>query len=156
MRRGVGWGKWSSVRVLGQGTRGEEGRGRGPPFVCKCGRVLWVPGGGGRGAYSRLPVNNARGECFMARAGLWFLLLRVWAPQLLRFPRKSVRPPPQPPGKPRTTRLRPYPASATTFAVSPAGKCVTNQLMIKLCELKNNNNKKTRCEFRCIKDITNE
>lgn len=32
--------------------------------VCVCG------GGWRRCCYSRLPVNNARGECFMARAGL--------------------------------------------------------------------------------------
>jgi len=65
---------------VGAGGRGggprEGGGGGRAPFVCMCGRVLCVRGGGRRGGgrrrrcYSRLPVNNARGECFMARAGL--------------------------------------------------------------------------------------
>lgn len=61
MGRGGG-GKWKSVRVLGQGTRGEGGH-----LLSACvGECCECRGG----CYSRLPVNNARGECFMARAGL--------------------------------------------------------------------------------------
>ena len=56
------------VRVLPERVRGEE-REWGS-FVFLCGRVCESRVGVGGCCYSRLPVNNATGECFMARAGL--------------------------------------------------------------------------------------
>lgn len=141
---------------VGAGDAGRGGEGKGATFCLQVWESV-VSAGWGRArrlfpsAGKQCPRRVFYGSCWT----LISFVARLSSAAAALSPQKRA-PPPQPPGKPRTTRLRPYPASATTFAVSPAGKCVTNQLMINLCELKNNNNKKTRCEFRCIKDITNE
>lgn len=142
------------MRVLGQGTRGEGGHLLSACVgeCCEC-RVEGV------GAAEALLFPSAGKQCprRVFYGSCWTLIsfvarLSSAAAALSPQKRAPPLPLPPPPGKPRTTRLRPYPGSTTGFTVSPAGKCVTNQLMINLCERK----KAKCCELGCIKDISDE
>lgn len=61
---GVGGGKQA-------GRRDARVGGGSSPLLSACvGECCCAPGGGGSQLLPSVPVNNARGECFMARAGL--------------------------------------------------------------------------------------